>query len=500
MIINLSKFHFMKYLLCILLSMICLGLCSCDEKPEQTKNIKTTKKKAKITKIKESPVEKTHHTETDGFSWYLLKRDSLYGALNEKGDTIIPIKYDSVEYYNKYFYHYFCVKQNGFVGTYSRSGYIIIYPESKYNEVELLGFGDSFLYWKAKKNNSSAFELLDSHGKIVIPFSAQFIDFYFEVDNDPPYIIACKKEEQEDDGNVYYLLDINGRLLHDSPKYTWDVGLNSAVGYDGGEDGAEETIYYDELTSSSQFNYDNFDLLYEETPGCTFDEDGYLVKKDSQEDDYTTDDIEPEPEADPGLLYSGMYTISAQGRSLSTGAYTDAIGGDLPVEIKIYEDRIIINNIDELPHTGDSGSTRIYRGVPQFSTGGEDTYYVTENYNIRKVSEFYGPYGVDYFEHQVAKGETTMSRYSNSYSSDMQSTSSGSYSSGASERSNKRTSSHDCTYCNGTGKRLHESYDVPTYGQPYEQQRCKECGATYSNGTVHAHVTCGHCGGTGIMR
>lgn len=491
----------MKYLLCILLSMICLGLCSCDEKPKQTKNIKTTKKKAKITKIKESPVEKTHHTETDGFSWYLLKRDSLYGALNEKGDTIIPIKYDSVEYYNKYFYHYFLVKRNGFVGVYSRSGYIIIYCERKYNDITLKGNGYSYLYWKANKYNITASELLDSHGKIVIPFSSQYKDFEIvETEVDAPHILANKTDDKEGEKNIYYLLDINGKLLYGIPKYSWSVDWESAIGYNYGEDGAEETIYYDELTSSSQFNYDNFDLLYEETPGCTIDEDGYLVKKNSQEDDYTTDDIEPEPEADPGLLYSGMYTISAQGRSLSTGAYTDAIGGDLPVEIKIYEDRIIINNIDELPHTGDSGSTRIYRGVPQFSTGGEDTYYVTENYNIRKVSEFYGPYGVDYFEHQVAKGETTMSRYSNSYSSDMQSTSSGPYSEGASERSNKRTSSHDCTYCNGTGKRLHESYDVPTYGQPYEQRRCKECGATYSNGTVHAHVTCGHCGGTGIMR
>ncbi len=43
-------------------------------------------------------IKKTKQVENGGFIWYQLKRGNHYGAQNENGEYIIPIKYDEIHF------------------------------------------------------------------------------------------------------------------------------------------------------------------------------------------------------------------------------------------------------------------------------------------------------------------------------------------------------------------------------------------------------------------
>lgn len=63
-----------------------------------------------------------------------------------------------------------------------------------------------------------------------------------------------------------------------------------------------------------------------------------------------------------------------------------------------------------------------------------------------------------------------------------------------------QTSSRMCPYCNGTGKKVYETYSVSSFGLSDTKVYCNECGGDFPKSRAHSHITCGQCGGTGIAR
>ena len=137
----------------------------------------------------------------------------------------------------------------------------------------------------------------------------------------------------------------------------------------------------------------------------------------------------------------------------------------------------------------------------------------TRNYRaaqIQERQEFWGSLIVatlvagtqQYVAHETAKlnDSAIKSNAKTSTTSRGGSVSSSSSFSRSSSSSSSSSPSHECAYCNGTGKILHER-DVSTGGMGYQSKgNCPECGANLSNQTSHKHVRCGHCGGTGQRR
>lgn len=89
---------------------------------------------------------------------------------------------------------------------------------------------------------------------------------------------------------------------------------------------------------------------------------------------------------------------------------------------------------------------------------------------------------------QAGNGGATFNSSSNSSSSITSSTS-----------SRVAVSSHQCPYCNGKG-RIQKDMNPSTFGTQDYKVKCEECGQMYLKSTGHTHVTCGHCGGTGMMK
>lgn len=202
------------------------------------------------------------------------------------------------------------------------------------------------------------------------------------------------------------------------------------------------------------------------------------------------------------LRYKGIYTISSQGREQSTGGYTGVAGPDFETEIEIYDDYITVSGT-KCRFSRISKGERVYNatGLSYGNFSNQDSYYVDGNYNIRKVSSLSGPYGVNFFEYNVAKGKCTMPKYQPQFSGDS------SYG-GVSDNSFQSKSTHDqspntsvqrkCPYCKN-GRILHES-SVPSYGVTPYKKKCQECGFEYMSTTSHSHTLCGHCGGSGYIK
>ena len=194
-------------------------------------------------------------------------------------------------------------------------------------------------------------------------------------------------------------------------------------------------------------------------------------------------------EVKPGLLYSGIYTQNGQGRSQTTGQYTNDIG-ESTWEVEIYEDRIVIGG-SGASFEKFSGTTRVYDGVNFM--GQSVTYYVDKNYNIRSVERFDGPYGSDWFEYSFRKGESTMPKYSNgNNNSDNYG---GKFSTEKKKSKTNGDIRHECTLCHGQRTVVRES-NTATYGRD-ERVYCSQCGRSFYRSAGHRHISCPQCKGKG---
>lgn len=120
--------------------------------------------------------------ERDGFLWYLVQKDSLYGAMDSKGKMIIPIEYSDIIYESDRlgftadtYLHWFKVKKNGYEGAYSPTGKCYISTQKCYDRVFLRGtyyvmnekgFCRGVASWEYKRGDFSG--VLDVDGNEVI--------------------------------------------------------------------------------------------------------------------------------------------------------------------------------------------------------------------------------------------------------------------------------------------------------------------------------------------
>lgn len=69
----------------------------------------------------------------------------------------------------------------------------------------------------------------------------------------------------------------------------------------------------------------------------------------------------------------------------------------------------------------------------------------------------------------------------------------------SSTHNHETVANRQCPYCKGKG-RIQKDMNPSTFGTHDYKVKCEECGQMYMKSTGHTHLTCGHCGGTGIMK
>lgn len=196
-------------------------------------------------------------------------------------------------------------------------------------------------------------------------------------------------------------------------------------------------------------------------------------------------------------LYKGKYTKSGQGYCVTTGEYPPRVA-DLYFEAEFFSDYMLLSyseltppikcNLVERTAQGERG----YRDPNTLSYGGTSswtTYYVDDNYNMRAVFTFSGPFGVSYTIFQVTKGYVNLPQSTSGNNVPYNNGTVGGSNSNNQTNTNisRRTTTPTqrvcitchgdgkCNSCHGSGKRTDNSY---------------------GSGTNYAK-TCGVCGGSG---
>ena len=185
------------------------------------------------------------------------------------------------------------------------------------------------------------------------------------------------------------------------------------------------------------------------------------------------------------MKYSGTYTESPQGYHEQTGRYTEGIGPGFEVSVKIYDDKVIVFGI-EYYFKSKSGKWRVYTNPNSFM-GTTTSYYVDDNFNMKKVQNTPNPFNgsTDTFTYQMEKGSVTFSIIPS------QNPGSGSTGGGSVGVGRSSSSGHRCNLCNGTGRKVRESWS----GDKTSTKWCNECNKRVGMG--HSHTKCDLCGGDG---
>ncbi len=168
-------------------------------------------------------LKKTKQLESDGFIWYKIKGGNYYGAQNEKGEYIIPIKYDEINYVSspKESTCFFKVKSNNYLGSYSTNGIYSIKIESHFSSIDLHrhyvnGEYKDKIYWVVEKNGRKG--IADAQGELVIGtlydnIKMQRVSPHYMFDKPVnPKLSDAVYFKIEKDGN-YGISDLNGNII-----------------------------------------------------------------------------------------------------------------------------------------------------------------------------------------------------------------------------------------------------------------------------------------------
>lgn len=190
--------------------------------------------------------------EDDGYVWYLLKRGNLYGARDEDGNNIVPIKYDGVSYecFSGNCTRFFCVRKGEYKGAYTRMGTLVISPDRHYEEITLDGNDLGMIFWRVKKKGVKGTIILDAKGREI--FTLDCDDASMGAKGDCAYIWFWR-------GDMFGISDLNGNVVlplceikYPSPYKgndgSWYVKVNG-----------EEKVNYSDLT---KFDYKPYENLF----------------------------------------------------------------------------------------------------------------------------------------------------------------------------------------------------------------------------------------------
>lgn len=328
---------------------------------------------------------------------------------------------------------------------------------------ELMTAENGFKWYMLKTEHKNWLGAADYNGKTIIPVGRYWSVMYLCVDG-----VGSFEVIKENDGELYYgVCDYTGKEIIPCKYYL--------------------ITFYDEEKYFKCTNHAGKEYIIP----ADIDENGNIIMPRKSFPYLSSGSNSSE------LLYKGLYTISSQGRSLTTGGYTGIAGPDMETEIEIYDDHIMVGTT-ECTFSKVSGGERAFSsrgwGINGWHT--YSTYYVDSNYNIRRVDTSSSQFGTDWFEYEVAKGRCTMPKYQPKFSDNTPSYSGGgsSYQSG-NRQTNKQNSTKqrkacracmytngECVVCKGTGR---QTSSVAGYST---KTQCRNCGGD---------GRCPTCGGDG---
>ena len=137
---------------------------------------------------------------------------------------------------------------------------------------------------------------------------------------------------------------------------------------------------------------------YDSAPDKTNIENEEEYSYDEQPVETTDEDVDIDTDEDDDLLSKGMYTSGGESKMLTTGETINL--SEYEIEVEIYKDCIMAGGL-RYDFVKTEGFWRVYSGTNL--GGGEDTYYVDSDYNIKLItsSTFMGR--TDWFETPVSK-------------------------------------------------------------------------------------------------
>lgn len=220
---------------------------------------KTIPQRRTMTSVKKGTpqtIKKMREVGEDGFIWYKLQKGNLYGAADIDGNTIIPIKYNSIHYscYDFNGTHCFYVKTGDYAGVYTRLGKCIIPLEKHFTSVYVTSqksqAGRVYVYVLVADNNQN-YGLYDIKGNEVVPLE---YDYCRLADVGNILYIAIEKD------GLTGALDLNGNLIvppcTESLIYMHKDNINITH-----KDKKTEVIYRTN-SEETRFDYNNYDGIY----------------------------------------------------------------------------------------------------------------------------------------------------------------------------------------------------------------------------------------------
>lgn len=412
-------------------------------------------------------MEREFQVGKDGYEWYLTKRDGKQGAEDKNGRTIVPCEYSWVLYHDdsdKFFVVRSLIGDEGYSGIYTMSGRCLI-PTSRYYS-NVCWFQEDINYISYEKKDIGC-GVCDRNGREVVFISG--MDFVCPIYKKGKFYYAIKK------GELWGVADGNGRIVIE-PQFSEPVDVDIAV---SAVSTTKNPLNVKELPYSNSSQQANLSSNNVNRPS----EQNVPASRQT-----TPSAKQSSPSSnDPGLKYSGTFTVSPQALNERYGTYTEGFGPGFEIpNIKIYDDKIdVMGNV--CPFKSTSGNWRIYED--RTSVFGETTYYyVDKNFNMKKVqhqpNQFDG--SVDVFTYEMQKGSVIFSIIP---TQNPQGGSQGGVSSGG--RTGNTGSGHKCRLCGGSGRKKVEAWS----GDKTSTKWCSECHKNVGMG--HSHKSCDLCGGDG---
>lgn len=241
-------------ILVFLMMFLCLQISA----QQRRKNIPQRRTMTSVKKGTSQTIKKVREVGEDGFIWYKLQKGNLYGAADIDGNTIIPIKYNSIHYCCDDFYgtHCFYVKAGDYAGVYTRLGKCIIPLEKHFTSVYVTSqksqAGRVYLYVLVADNNKN-YGLYDIKGNEVVPLELEY-DHCWLADVGSILYIAISKD------GLTGALDLNGNLV--VPPCTESlIYMHKDIISISHKDKKSEVIYRTN-SEDTRFDYNNYDGIY----------------------------------------------------------------------------------------------------------------------------------------------------------------------------------------------------------------------------------------------
>ena len=295
---------------------------------------KTIPQRRTMTSVKKGTpqtIKKMREVGEDGFIWYKLQKGNLYGAADIDGNTIIPIKYNSIHYscYDFNGTHCFYVKTGDYAGVYTRLGKCIIPLEKHFTSVYVTSqksqAGRVYVYVLVADNNQN-YGLYDIKGNEVVPLE---YDYCRLADVGNILYIAIEKD------GLTGALDLNGNLIvppcTESLIYMHKDNINITH-----KDKKTEVIYRTN-SEETRFDYNNYDGIYRPFKAIKSSSSSSSSSRTNSSETTSSIDSKKGETSDFPLVVSRKYKI----KSTFMGEESRAFSGEGYVEYK--GNKIIIN-------------------------------------------------------------------------------------------------------------------------------------------------------------